>query len=184
MKLYQNTMLFGNKNKMNLLVKTARDFAIKYHGDQMYGNKPYIYHLEQVAEILKYHSDILLILAYLHDVIEDTTIVSREEIERLIEEQFGAFILECILVLTDEHGENRKERKQKTYAKMALVNDKRIVALNTKGADRLSNVRECILTGNTKLLNMYKSEHKQFMKSVYRPNQAESIFEELNKLLG
>lgn len=34
------------------MTNKARDFAIKWHGDQKYGDKPYVYHLDQVAEIV------------------------------------------------------------------------------------------------------------------------------------
>lgn len=32
------------------MTNKARDFAIKWHGDQRYGDKPYVYHLDQVAD--------------------------------------------------------------------------------------------------------------------------------------
>lgn len=31
------------------MTNKARDFAIKWHGNQVYGDKPYVYHLDQVA---------------------------------------------------------------------------------------------------------------------------------------
>jgi len=57
----------------------AREFAVKAHGDQMYGKFKYSYHLDQVkSELMKLehsgwdvHED-AYVVAYLHDVLEDT----------------------------------------------------------------------------------------------------------------
>jgi len=62
---------------------SARDFAIQAHGDQKYGTKPYVYHLDQVAAIcctIKFHydSETLRTAAFLHDVLEDTKVTHAE----------------------------------------------------------------------------------------------------------
>ena len=62
-------------------VKRAREFAIKAHGDQMYGDEPYIVHLDEVAGILHEFGIMetiftnAYIVAYLHDTIEDTFLI-------------------------------------------------------------------------------------------------------------
>ena len=126
--------------------KDARDFAIKAHGEQRYGVHPYSVHLEAVADIAKDYGEEAEVIAYLHDVVEDTSI----DLEK-IRIQFGKSIAEAVSILTDEPGSNRKERKSKTYEKMSNVSGKSEIALVVKAADRLANLRACIADGNQSL---------------------------------
>jgi len=41
----------GFRNKERL--RKAKEFAVKVHGQQMYGDKPYVVHLEHVHEVMK-----------------------------------------------------------------------------------------------------------------------------------
>jgi guanosine-3',5'-bis(diphosphate) 3'-pyrophosphohydrolase len=53
------------------LIDEARYFAIAAHGNQMYEDLPYYYHLEEVVEVLRefgYTEDKYIISGYLHDV--------------------------------------------------------------------------------------------------------------------
>lgn len=153
----------------------ARDFAIAAHGDQKYGDRPYSHHLDAVAEIVKGYGDHAVMVAYLHDVIEDTA-VNVDEILWL----FGYHVAECVALLTDEPGANRKERKKKTYAKLSQSGSE--LALIVKAADRLANVRACVADGNKKLFEMYKKEHADFRAAVYRPVICDQIWAELDSL--
>lgn len=63
----------------------AREFAIQAHGDQRYGRMPYSYHLDQVASKLRELEDYgwnvpeeAYVVAYLHDVLEDTEVTYEE----------------------------------------------------------------------------------------------------------
>ncbi|WP_086932093.1 HD domain-containing protein [Agarilytica rhodophyticola] len=156
------------------MITLAREFAIQRHGSQKYGEHPYINHLEAVADIATPYGDTAIIIAYLHDVVEDTD-TSLEEIET----RFGIFIANCVAILTDEPGDSRKERKAKTYKKMREVSGDLEMALIVKAADRLSNVRACVADKNTRLLDIYKDEHKVFKKSVYRPDLCEPIWRDI-----
>ncbi|MFA6234650.1 MAG: hypothetical protein WC824_10770, partial [Bacteroidota bacterium] len=53
----------------------AREFAIKAHGDQKYGDQPYVVHLDAVKDlVLGYNCDNLRRAtdgAFLHDILED-----------------------------------------------------------------------------------------------------------------
>ena len=62
---------------MNEFVEEARDFAIKRHGEQLYGNEPYIVHLDHVHEVgLRFGTTIEEQCAdYLHDILEDTEMI-------------------------------------------------------------------------------------------------------------
>ena len=155
----------------------ARKFAIERHGDQKFGEYPYFMHLDEVANIAKDYGENAEIVAYLHDVIEDTKTDIRE-----IENEFGCFIANCVSILTDESGQNRKERKMKTYLKMSKVSSDFEVALIVKAADRLANLKACIRANNDNLLNMYKSESQVFKQSVYRENICEPLWQEIEKI--
>ena len=160
--------------KMN---NQARQFAIAAHGNQMYGDHPYSFHLDAVASIARKYGETAETVAYLHDVVEDTKIGLDE-----IENQFGVLVAKCVAILTDEPGENRKERKTKTYVKMAKVKGEETLALLVKAADRLANFRASIADNNQKLIEMYKSEHAVFKASVYRQGLCEDIWQELDAI--
>ena len=157
----------------------AREFAIERHGDQKYGENPYSLHLDEVANIASKYGDQAVVVAYLHDVVEDTdTIV--EEIELI----FDSLTSQCVAILTDESGSNRKERKAKTYKKMAKVSGELELALIVKTADRLANFRACVSQINNDLLNMYKNEHAVLRQSVYRPNLCEPLWLEIEGIVN
>ncbi len=157
--------------------KKARDFAIRAHGDQMYGSLPYKAHLDAVATIVKKYGEAAEVIAYLHDVVEDTDVELDE-----ITSEFGAFISDCVAIVTDEPGKSRKERKVKTYQKMSYVSGEEELALLVKAADRLANVRSCLAGGNTRLMATYRSEYPVFRESAYREELCEEIWSELQKI--
>jgi (p)ppGpp synthase/HD superfamily hydrolase len=157
----------------------ARSFAIKAHGDQRYGDRPYAFHLDAVAALASPYGDDAVAVAYLHDTVEDTA-TTLEEIER----EFGPQISAYIALLTDEPGSNRKERKAKTYAKLAQVHGLHELALVVKAADRLANVRACMEDRKRGLWEMYRNEHQLFRESVYRAGLCEPLWTELDALLS
>jgi guanosine-3',5'-bis(diphosphate) 3'-pyrophosphohydrolase len=161
------------------MAASARKFAVKAHGEQMYGSHPYVFHLDQVLTHLSSYGEFAQVVGYLHDVIEDT-VITREDIER----QFGFLAADCVSLLTDEPGANRKERKVKTYKKMSFATGPVEIALVVKVADRLANVKACIASEKDDLLEMYQQEHPVFQASVYRVGQCEELWEELDRLLG
>ncbi|MFM7541536.1 MAG: HD domain-containing protein [Planctomycetota bacterium] len=169
---------------MDTLVKKARDFAEKAHADQKYGMGPYLRHLEDVAAIAAHHGPEAMAISFLHDVLEDVKGCSIEQLE----EQFGHKIAKCVAICTDEPGETRMERKQRTNLKMAAVSGEWEVALVVKAADRLANVREsarsALLDPGNKHLPRYRTEHPEFRKAAHRPGLCDAIWEELDRLLA
>jgi (p)ppGpp synthase/HD superfamily hydrolase len=157
----------------------ARNFAIVSHGDQKYGSHPYSVHLDAVAKIARPFGETAEIIAYLHDVVEDTEVTVEE-----VEAQFGKLVADSVAILTDESGENRKERKSKTYEKMAKVTGETEIALVVKAADRLANMRACVADKNQRLLSVYKSEHPVFRESVFRSNACNEIWSELETIFN
>ncbi|RQW62242.1 HD domain-containing protein [Vibrio viridaestus] len=160
------------------MLTTAREFAIKHHGDQRYGEKPYSYHLEQVVELLQPYGKEAQIIGYLHDVVEDTPATVE-----MIESLFDTKIAQAVSILTDEPGETRQERKAKTYHIMSTVQGELEIALLVKAADRLANVRSCVENGRDDKFMMYREEQPQFEWAAYRPGLCDEFWEELRALL-
>ncbi len=160
------------------MLEKSRKFAIIAHASQKYGDKPYSYHLDSVAKLLQPHGKLAQVIGYLHDVVEDTNITLSE-----LSAEFSSFIADAVSILTDEPGKNRKERKEKTYKKMSRVSGKLELALIVKAADRLSNILACIDFNRLDKLEMYKSEHSIFKKSVYRPSLCQDIWEKIESNL-
>lgn len=157
----------------------ARTFAIAAHGSQQYGNHPYVVHLDAVAAIAANYGETAQTVAYLHDVVEDTPVSLAE-----VRAHFGELIACCVAPLTDEAGATRKERKAKTYAKLATVNGELALALIVKAADRLANVQACIADNKQDLLSVYRAEHVIFRPAAYRPGLCDEIWQQLDQLLA
>lgn len=161
------------------MLAKAKSFAITAHGDQLYGSKPYSVHLEHVVGILSKYGETAQVIGYLHDVVEDTGISVDD-----IKTEFGEFIADCVSILTDESGQNRKERKTKTYDKMSKVKGELELALVVKAADRLANLKASFSGNNIRLLNMYKQEHEVFKSSVKRDGLAPDLWQEIEELMA
>ncbi|QYZ66558.1 MAG: hypothetical protein OI74_01230 [Gammaproteobacteria bacterium (ex Lamellibrachia satsuma)] len=160
------------------LLHRARVFAIEAHGGQRYGDKPYIYHLDQVAGLVESYGNDAQIIGYLHDVVEDTP-VNRFEVA----EVFGHFVGACVEIVTDEPGRTREERKRKTNQKMCRVSGSHELALVVKAADRLANVTACITERNGHLLERYLREQAVFRSAVYRKGLCDDIWSRISECL-
>lgn len=163
----------------NPRAEQARTFAASAHEGQMYGLHPYTYHLDAVAQIAAPFGETAVVTAYLHDTVEDTPATLAE-----IETLFGADVAGCVALLTDEPGASRKERKEKTYAKLSQVTGHLELALIVKAADRLANVRACLQDGNARLLTIYRDEHAMFRRAAYRPSLCDELWAELDSALS
>lgn len=145
----------------------------------MYGDQQYSFHLDAVVELLADFGQEAQIVGYLHDVVEDT-VVSLQAVR----EKFGDRVADCVALVTDETGTNRKERKARTNAKLAAVTDKNEVALLVKAADRLANLRASARGGSGSKLEMYRREHFAFRQAAYRPGLCDEMWQEMDRILG
>lgn len=135
-------------------VYSARQQAQIIHEGQMYGENPYVYHLDAVAHVLvKFGVNDLSILraAYFHDAMEDRGLTYND-----IKADWGTDVANIVYCLTDEKGKNRKERKERTYPALRANLDAVIV----KVADRIANMEE-----NGKG-SMYAKEFEDFQKNL------------------
>ena len=161
----------------------ARDFAVAYHGAQLYGSRPYVEHLEDVVGVLaeagySEHQDI----GFLHDVLEDTDATAD-----MIRAQFGDLTADAVLFCTDAAGTNRKTRKQSTYFRVdkdrANESEAIVAGLAVKVADRIANLRNCKAENNTGLLSMYRKEHRDFERHYYDARH-QSLWDLYDEALG
>jgi guanosine-3',5'-bis(diphosphate) 3'-pyrophosphohydrolase len=136
------------------LINEARTYAIEKHGSQLYGDKPYVYHLDLVFEKLKDFPLEFRLAAYLHDVIEDTE--DKEKATQEIKDKFGEEVYQLVYAVSGV-GANRKERKESMIEKL-LAHPK---AIDLKMADRLVNIEESA-KNNERLYKMYKEEHASY----------------------
>jgi (p)ppGpp synthase/HD superfamily hydrolase len=123
---------------MNDLVNRARDFAYDKHSGQLYGDKPYTYHLDQVYNLLNILTDnqIILSAAYLHDTLEDTKTTFTE-----LAGTFGLYVANLVRELT-KTGSNE------------FTNLKTRDAILIKFADRLANLSNMQGWDNERVLRM------------------------------
>lgn len=144
------------------MTQSAKQFALHAHRNQKYGEHSYSFHLEAVVAVAGDHDlhEILVAACWLHDTMEDCG-VKKEEIIAL----FGNEIAEIVFCVTDEPGKNRKERKEKTYPKIAANEN----AVCVKLCDRIANLKHSLQNKNTSLLQMYLTEHSAFRDKLFKP---------------
>lgn len=156
-------------------------FATLAHSGQMYGEKPYTFHLDMVDGVLVeygFGEDLELRAAgQLHDVLEDclTVKVSNLRLVRIPDNTVN-----YVMAVTSEPGKNRKERNAKTYPKIKAI----LKAIALKLADRIANVRNSI-SENSGLLSMYKKEYPEFRAALYTDDASvAAMWQELDRLLS
>jgi (p)ppGpp synthase/HD superfamily hydrolase len=158
-------------------IAKAREFALAKHQGQTYGDKPYDYHLNSVANVCAviWGYEEYIITAWLHDVIEDTDTDWNE-----LKEEFGEEIANNVLALTN------KENKAKTFHGISLFE----VATRVKLADRLCNMTETLAKKDKRLAQKYVLEYHVFRDYLWSPDNCDffqkkldPIYEELKALL-
>jgi (p)ppGpp synthase/HD superfamily hydrolase len=160
---------------------TAREFAIRAHSDQKYGDEPYIVHLDEVNEIVTNDGfgTIFQAVAYCHDIMEDTSTTYWD-----IQNAFGTNVANCVDMLTDFNDPTkrlyRRERKRMTYEKIRWMPNtpQYEPVLVVKAADRLANIRR----GGKN--DMYYREHDLFKLIYHRRGLVDSMWDEMNFLLA
>ena len=119
------------------MIQKAAVFAAKAHEGMMRkGSRiPYIYHPMEVALIVAQMTEDpeVIAAAYLHDVLEDTSVTPEE-----LEKAFGRRVLSFVKAESEDKSLTWKERKANTVAHLKQA--PREVKLITLG-DKLSNMR-------------------------------------------
>lgn len=149
------------KSQMTIAV----ELAIEAHKDQKYGDKPYIYHLAQVDNLvvqvykpkgLKSHEpyskepgdeiDCLRAVAFLHDILEDTDYTTLD----LSEAGISDGVIEAVAAISKFPNMSYEE-----YIERVKGNP---LAHKVKLCDTSANLMNSILEGSTKRINKYTKQ--------------------------
>lgn len=160
-------------------------FVNNAHRGQMYGtNVPFSVHQLMALQVAVRHLsgnepnvEELLLAVYAHDVLEDTDVTYAQ-----LAEVAGEKVADYVYGVTDEAGRNRKERKQKTYPKIAAERAHVFIKL----CDRIANVAysKYMDHSNDSKFTMYQNEHPEFESALYNPHHGLSdMWSELEGLL-
>lgn len=142
--------------KLEYLVETARHWAKTLHEGQKYGEEDYFSgHIEKVVEttvdlitngqgkhLSKTESYLALVVAYLHDIVEDTKVTSED-----VRETFGSIVAQEVIYLTKTS--NMTSEQQWAAAKRGTLS--KLV----KKADMLVNLKKSIASDNSRLISKY-----------------------------
>lgn len=133
------------------LIESAKKFAFERHAGQMYGKRPYTFHLQMVVDTVRAHggSTEQVAAAWLHDTEEDTG-TTREELQQ----EFGDRVETLVYAVTGE-GETRMACLESATRKIAVTPGSGLL----KAADRYSHVKCCLDERLPKFLRWYVDEH-------------------------
>lgn len=140
------------------LVDAAINFAIERHGSQKYGEWPYGYHLGMVhanlRELHQYQEPTINeeIVAYLHDVVEDTDTTIEEVVER-----FGQEVGDAVAAIT-------KTNNREHYLDTVSSNP---IATKIKMCDMMANMQQCLIDGDNKRANYYCKKLSELLSKTY-----------------
>lgn len=151
------------------MIRKAAAFAAKAHeGMVRKGTRiPYIVHPMEVAQItamITRDSEVIA-AAYLHDVLEDTS-VTAEEMER----EFGKRVLNLVQQETENKSLTWKERKSATIQHLSKASrDVKILTLADKLSNMRSSARDYMVLGESfwqRFNEKHKEAHQWYMKGV------------------
>ena len=126
-------------------VKLAKKLSKTFHKGQTYGLYDYFeYHITGVVNLLKVHNmpAKFIIVAYLHDIVEDTKI----DIST-VKNLFGKEIADAVDAMTKRKNESRKE-----YITRCATNK---IARFVKLQDAVFNASNCFKNKNSNQFNYY-----------------------------
>ena len=126
-------------------VKLAKKLSKTFHKGQTYGLYDYFeYHITGVVNLLKVHNmpPKFIIVAYLHDIVEDTKI----DIST-VKNLFGKEIADAVDAMTKRKNESRKE-----YITRCAANK---IARFVKLQDAVFNASNCFKNKNSNQFNYY-----------------------------
>lgn len=148
-----------------------------------YGNRPYAYHLQMVADTAGLFLDgyppaereVILAACWCHDLIEDA-----RETYNDVKAQVGETVAEIVFALTNEKGRTRAERaNDRYYAGIRATPHAALVKL----CDRIANVRASREDGG-RLFEVYRAEYPAFREKLYEPGKLEALWSRLEAELA
>ena len=158
----------------------AVKFAAWRHALNVYDNEPYYVHFEDLEQVLKDHGEDdeeSVIMAYLHDAIEDGGVSYND-----IKKRFGKDVAEVVYLCTDNKGRNRDARKNQAFYDELKSSEYRLQATKIKVADRIANSRRSVKNKHS-MGDRYKKEYVHFKEELFVFGHIESMWKELDKLM-
>jgi (p)ppGpp synthase/HD superfamily hydrolase len=162
------------------LSQHARAYASARHEAvcHRYGNHPYAYHLQMVADTALLFLDgyppaareVILAACWCHDLIEDA-----RETYNDVKAQTGETVAEIVFALTNEKGRTRAERANDRYYAGIRATPH---AVFVKLCDRIANVRASREAGS-RLFDVYRAEYPEFRAKLHEPGKLEALWAEL-----
>jgi len=156
-------------------VQEAEAFARLVHKDQKYSDgTDFIGHPQTVASFAYRFGlpEELQAAAWLHDVLEDTP-TTREGLLSV----FGPEITDLVWAVTDEPGQNRKERIAKTLVKTRQSS----LGVALKLCDRMANASaSCAPNSPPNFAKMYYMEYPTFYRALHVPGEWTELWEALD----
>lgn len=131
----------------------ATQLVTEYHADQMYGDKPYVYHLLGVAKLVREGGGGIIdqIVGLLHDILEDTECTPH----KLRVAGLGEEVVEAVIAITHYEMQDRL-----TYLRQCCANS---IAKRVKKCDTLFNLTHSVQAGNSKRIIKY-AKQLQFLE--------------------
>jgi guanosine-3',5'-bis(diphosphate) 3'-pyrophosphohydrolase len=124
-------------------ILAAAHFAAEKHAHQKrkgQNQEPYINHLIEVAELIANSGELLdpelVMAAFLHDTVEDTSVTLTE-----LEQRFGRDVAGLVAEVTDDKSLPKETRKR---LQVASASSKSQRAQTLKLADKISNLRSIL----------------------------------------
>ena len=139
-------------------LELAINLAKHMHTDQKYGRYSYMVHLHDVADLLETDTtcdETTLIVAYLHDILEDTNLSVT-----VIEHLFGGVISSAVVAISKSYVARdgfriRSAKSNKDYIARVKRNT---LSLRVKIADTRCNLAQSQLDGDTKRVEKYSRQ--------------------------
>ena len=116
----------------------------------------------------------LLAAAWLHDVVEDTSVTVAE-----VKTEFGDRVGALVDALTDGPGKTRIEKKAKPYRMLPTIPG----ATTVKVADRIANARFSHQHHAQRYLKCYRTEYPGFLKALRIKGELKEMWRHLDSLL-
>lgn len=142
-----------------ILEAKAKRFAAEKHIKQRYGDKPYVYHLQQVVDNVKLRMNgnpllsTYVAAAWLHDTIEDTGVTYED-----LEKEFGVAVAYAVLQLTKYSTQSYESYIQ------GCINC--AIAREVKICDTMANLVESFKSGNARGLTKYPKQLYMLIEGV------------------
>lgn len=157
-------------------IEKAKMLSDILHSNQKYDEFDYNKHLDDVVNVLKKFNiddEAIIVACYLHDTVEDTQMKISK-----VREYFGDEVADIVFAVTNELGENRKERNLKTYQKLIRIPK----AIKLKLGDRIANTEHSLNKGNMRFFEMYRNEYPGFRTSLFNDKDNLAMWDYLDNL--